>query len=441
MLNVLQLRGIFSPLFSILLIIFGTGFFYSYVSMMLKDAGYSEVVIGLVHSSYSLGLVLGALFLEGFILRVGHIRAYAVFAALSTSSCIVMSFIFDPTVWCFMRFFAGVSIAGVYVVVESWLLDKSSTQTRADVLSLYMICFYGAQAVSQFLLDIADLETLQPYAYYSLFVTLSILPLAYTKVETPVIKEPELFNVMGLYFHSPFGFMGTLVSGLILGSIYAFTANFGQEYNLDVAWLMSLTIFGGMIFQWPLGKLSDIYDRRWVLFGMSVATVLPCIVVVFFPKVEWLVYTSAFIIGGLTFTLYPISVAQVCDRLSQNSLTSATGILVLAYGGGAVVGPLISPLFIHVMGYKGLYAALIFFALCLSFFGLITYSPFRRTSYKKEWVPFGKSTPVAYELDPRIQETEEINAQHLKEKLQHLKHKADQMREKKVRRLERRIRK
>lgn len=402
----MKIRGICSPLLSILLIIFGTGFFYSYVSMMLRDAGYSEVVIGAVHSSYSLGLVLGALFLESFILRVGHIRAYAVFAAISTSSCLIMGFILEPVLWAVMRFFAGVSIAGVYVVVESWLLDKSNRSSRADVLSLYMICFYGAQAVSQFLLDIGDLQTLQPYTYYSLFVTLSILPLAYTRVETPVIKEPELFNVMGLYLHSPFGFAGTFVSGLILGSVYAFTANFGQQYALHVSWLMSLTIFGGMAFQWPLGKLSDVFDRRWVLFGMSVVTVIPCMLLILWPKVEWLAYTSAFLVGGLTFTLYPISVAQVCDRLSQNALTSATGILVLAYGGGGVIGPLISPLFIHFMGYKGLYASIVFFALCLSSFGLLTYSPSRKTTHKKKWVPFGKSTPVAYELDPRVKEEE-----------------------------------
>lgn len=405
MLNVLQIRGVFSPLVSIVLIIFGTGFFYSYVSMTLKDAGYGEEVIGLVHSFYSLGLVLGALFLEGFILRVGHIRAYAVFATVSIASCLIMGLAFSPVVWCLMRFFAGAAIAGVYVVVESWLLDKSSLRTRADVLSLYMICFYGAQAVSQFLLDVGNLKTLEPYAYYALFVALSVLPLASTRVDTPIIKEPELFNVLGLYRHSPFGFMGTLVSGLILGSIYAFTANFGQEFNLQVSWLVSLTIFGGMAFQWPLGKLSDIYDRRWVLFGMSVATSVPCLFLIIWPGIDWLAYLSAFVLGGLTFTLYPISIAQVCDRLSQNSLTSATGILVLAYGGGAVIGPLISPVFIHFMGYKGLYVSLIFFALFLSVFGLATYNPLRRTVHKKTWVPFGKTTPVAYELDPRVKES------------------------------------
>jgi len=382
--NILKVKGILSPLISILFIIFGTGFFYSYVSMELRNEGYSELVIGIVHSCYSLGLVLGALYCDAFILRVGHIRAYAVFAAVSTASCIIMSFVHDPTVWGAMRFFAGVSIAGVYVVIESWLLDKSVRKARADVLSLYMICFYGAQAVSQFILDISDMETLEPYAYYSLFVTLSIVPLACTYVETPKVEEAETFSVKELFLHAPFGFFGTFVSGLILGSVYAFTANFGQEYAFQVSLLMSLTIFGGMAFQWPLGKLSNVIGRPQVLFGMSLATVIPCAFLIFWPGEPWIVYPSALLVGGLTFTLYPISVALGCDRLSPNALTSATGLLVLAYGAGAVIGPLISPLFIHFMGYKGLFASIIFFTLTLSGFGLFIFKPLRRKRKKNQ---------------------------------------------------------
>lgn len=190
-------------------------------------------------------------------------------------------------------------MAGLFITIESWLLVKSEKGTRGQVLSLYMISFYAAQALGQFLLSAGDLKGIVPFILAALLSSLSVVPLAMTRTATPHFEEPSALNFFQLYRISPVGIFGCFCSGLIMGAIYGLLPLYISQIQPEtetIALLMGATIFGGMLLQYPVGKLSDALDRRKVILGV-VALVLALSILITTP----LSHASFYIINFVIF--------------------------------------------------------------------------------------------------------------------------------------------
>ena len=208
---------------------------------------------------------------------------------------------------------------------------------------------------------------------------------------------------------SPFGFAGCVISGLALSAVYTFFPIFAVSRDVLSANLMSVTILGGVLLQWPLGKLSDYFERRKTLLGVVVlALVLSLVGFAYTGNDPYLVLAYSFLFGGFVFTLYPLSITQVCDHLDESYITVATALLLVAYGIGSVTGPVISSYFIGFLGVGSLF---IYFALILGALACVgTYSMILRPVVPLEdqgdYVPLPNVTPIAYEMDPRGENAE-----------------------------------
>ncbi len=412
MLNLI--RSLTAPLMSIALVMLSQGFFITFLSVRMNMDGYSTSIIGYVSSGYYAGLLVGAWFFEPLLYRIGHIRAFAAAAAFCTVTILFQSLILDPYFWIAMRFLAGICIACIFIVIESWLLARSTIDTRGRILSLYMIGLYASQSCGQFIINTVDLTTLSPFIVASWLCALSAIPLALTFTRSPETDQPSMTNIWKLFQSSPFGVIGCILAGMILSAIYTFVPIFAQEYQLSVAIVTSLTIAGGFLLQWPIGHLSDIFDRRRLLIMLSFATIIPSIGLIIFPQTALWVYTQSFLLGGLCFTIYPVSITHVCDRVQPEDIIKTTGVLMFAYSAGAVVGPSLAPVAITLMSILGLY---LFIAICATTLGLVgLFSLFERPRVpmeeQTEYVSLPRMTPIAYELDPRIlHEQEEQTAE------------------------------
>ena len=397
-------KSILAPLTAILLLMLGSGFFVSFTSLRLNSLGFDGWIVGTVHSAYYFGMLVGAARAEGVINRVGHIRAYAAYAGIGTICLMAQGLTPDPIAWILLRMIMGFCLAVYYIVVESWFLSSATPTTRGAILSLYMITLYLSQASSQFILNMIDLNGAEPFLVAGLLGAASAVPLTLTKSPSPHLHEPSGHSLRTLFQESQFGFVGCLVSGVILSAIYSFAPLFADSNSLSVPWVMSVCIFGGVLLQWPVGRLSDIFDRRRVLFGVTVATALQSALIIFIsPQGLW-IYVFLFLLGGLVFTLYPLSITEVCDRLQPHDLTKATGMLLLTYGVGAVLGPLIAPACINTFPTYGLFLFVLINASVLVFMGLRSFvrSSAVPEELQADFVSLPRVSPVAYELDPRV---------------------------------------
>lgn len=372
MLNILK-HGI-APLLSLFILMSGAGIMSTFLPVRINLEGYSSVVAGFVTSAYFMGFIIGSLRIERFISRVGHARAFAACASFVTVCTMAMALHISPIFWAMARFFTGIFMSGLFIIVESWLLKLSANGTRGVSLSLYMIAFYGGQSGGQFVLAFADINTLVPFCIIAFLSSFSVIPVSMTKARLPAVEDPSLLAPWQLYRISPFAVLSAILSGMMISSFFGLAPIFAQKIGLsmpEIANFMGLTILGGFLLQWPIGQLSDKISRKLVLISVSFITCILAFLVATFSYFSTpLLYLMAVAFGGFSFTIYPLSISHINDYLPSKDLLAATGGMLLAYGFGSVLGPLIAPYFMQFFGPIGLFVYLTSVSCTLGFIGL-----------------------------------------------------------------------
>lgn len=367
------IQSLAAPLLSLILLILGSGLFNTFVSIRLELAHYSTTTIGLVTSALYLGILIGSLKLGRWIEKVGHIRAFTVFAIVSTFLVLMQALWINPLYWALLRLVCGICTAGVFIVIESWLLLQSPASERGAVLSLYLAVFYAALSAGQFLINLADPESIYPFCISAGLFAFSILPILVQKVIEPKIEQSTYLSIGEMFRISPLGFLGGVISGMLLAVIYGLVPCYAKELGLgisEIGTLMGVIIFGGLSFQWPIGRWADKTDRRRVLNTASFMTTLFAIAIALTGESPWLLLFLGWFFGGFSFTIYPLSMAYVCEKVRSDQIVSATGGFVLSYGIGAIAGPLLAPFAMSMLGTGGLFYFLAMIAMFLGFFGL-----------------------------------------------------------------------
>jgi MFS family permease len=405
----------FAPLLSLFIFTLGSGLFTTLLAVRLHLAGSSDLVIGSMTAAFYAGLVCGSFRIERFIVRVGHIRAFAAFASTLAVVTILQGMIIHIWVWLLLRLVGGFVTAGLYVVIESWLLVQSDTKTRGQILAIYMVGFYAAQALGQFLINTANPETLILFALSAMLCSLSVIPLAMSYVSSPEFGEPSTLSFRKLYQISASGVIGCFAAGLVLGAIYGLLPLYvSQQFqkNSLVAVFMASTIFGGMALQYPVGRLSDFLERRLLLVIVSVLAGGVSILIMLFTHNVWLLVTLCFFLGGLTFTLYPLCISHACDYLDANDFVAGTQGLLLAYSVGSTIGPLLAPVFMHFFGSNGLFVFFLVVTVLLALFFVWRKTQRASVPSEEQFISVPQNTPIMAELDPRIDDNDEPISEH-----------------------------
>ena len=353
------------PVRALLLAIFvlmaGSGFLSTLIAIRLELAGASAATIGLVGTSYFGGLMLGSLRVERVIVRIGHIRAFAAFVTVYSASSLTYAILDAAAVWTALRFVDGFAMAGVFVCLESWLNQQASPKNRSSVLAFYMIALYCGQAAGQFLLNLGDNAPALPFMVSAILLSIALLPVLLTRMEQPRIEAVAPFSLRKLYKVSPLGIVGTLLTGAMLGAFYALGAVYIQRIGMSlaqVALFTSCVIGGGVALQYPLGILSDRFDRRLVVIACFLAAAGFCAPLALLELSSFHVILLGSLFGGFAFALYPLCVAHSNDHLSEEERLGASSGLVLTYSAGAVAGPLIGSTGMGVLGPAGLFAVI-----------------------------------------------------------------------------------
>jgi MFS family permease len=392
-----------APLLSLFIFVLGNGFTSTYMTSVMAEHHTSSILIGLMSSSLYAGLVIGSFRIERIIARIAHIRSYAVFASIITVLSLLSGLFFNIYFWLILRFFTGFAVAGVFVVIESWLLSHAEEKTRGQVLSFYMVTFYAAQSLGQLFIKYESNNILFFFAFIAMSSSLSILPLAMTKVDMPNLTEPSTLSIRQMYKRCASGLYACFVGGLVLGCIYAlFPLFLIQTFNSQdaVAIYMFAVIFGGMFFQYPIGKMSDVIERRIVLIIIGIISALIVLAMSFVVKSFYLFLMLCALFGGFTFTIYPVSISHACDSLVNRDIVSGIQTLLLTYSIGAMIGPVLASFLMKISEW-GLF--IYFFALLAS---MVLFLSWRKTvkddkAQEESFITYPQITPVSSEIDPR----------------------------------------
>lgn len=393
---------------SILLLVSGNAFLTTLLGIRLSIEEVEPSVIGWVLVCYSIGFVLGTLYVNRIISRVGHIRAFAAFAALAAVTALIYPLSVTMVLWAVLRGLSGFSIAGVLVVIESWFSSRATNANRGALFAVYQIVFYIAAAGGQLVVNLGDPANFMPFTLAAILLTLALIPLALTRMEAPIIESTERLSFFTLARDSFSGAAGAVVSGVLIGSFYALGPVYATMAGLDVSRtsiFMAVAIVAAMALAWPLGLICDRFDRRRLMFLVSLIAATTAVVVAMTGSTNTLLLMALVgIFTGFAATLYPIAVAITNDRLASHQIVAASATLLLSYGIGSVIGPIVMAKLMSLLGPAGLFwgnaGFLILLASVTSY--RINHTPDVPVAEQEHFVAaMPEASPVLAEIDPR----------------------------------------
>lgn len=335
----------------------------------------TEASIGAMMSAFFVGYILSSVLSPGLVLQVGHIRTFAALASVASAVALAHILLISPFYWSVFRAIHGFCYAGIILVVESWLNAVATSLNRGQILGLYGIVFMLANATSQALINVAPSDQFELFCIVSILLSIALVPvtLANPQISPGPVRVTRL-DLFQLFRSSPVGSLGVFVVGLAnsaflgLGPIFAHTLGFEDR---GVSLFIGLALAGAFCLQWPLGILSDKIDRRLIILGTNLMAigVSYSLMTAVEPGVD--LFGLSFLWGGLIFPSYSLCLAEAHDRVLTEETVAAASSLLLIYGSGACLGPLIAGVLITWTDVGGLF---FFLATIEAFYALYTLS-------------------------------------------------------------------
>lgn len=409
-----MLTRIFSLLLGTGILLVGTGFLFTLLGVRAGMEGFSNKTVGVIMSAYFLGFVIGSWLCPAIIRRVGHVRAFAAMAAVASTMAVFHVLIVDPVSWSVMRIVTGVCLVGLYMVIESWLNTLATNETRGRIFGTYMMVTLVTIALGQYLILLGDVRSFIPFGVVSVLMSIALVPIVMTRVAEPTPVQTPSLDPARLWRSAPLGVAGAFASGMLnsafmgMAAIYAFRMGYSQTATAS---LVSVTVLGGAVLQWPVGQISDRIDRRSVLTGVSLAASAFALVLLVLAQVAHAVFIAvAFFYGGLAFTIYGLAVAHINDFLKPDEVLDATSALLLVHGVGAAIGPALAGTLMDWYGAPTLFLYLALILAALGIFGLTQKRAPVEEARHTGFIPMGQTSTAALEMDPRGAPTVEERA-------------------------------
>ncbi len=393
-----------SLLSGVALLLLGNGLLNTLLTLRGVAEGYSTTMLGLIMSGYFIGFLLGTWLAAPLVRRIGHIRAFACCAALAAIAALLHLLLVDPWVWLGLRVLYGLALVTLYMVVESWLNAQTPGEQRGRVFAVYMAVNLGALALAQQLLHLADPVQFTLFALAAILISAALMPITLTRQVQPSLPEAPRSNLLQLWRIAPLAIAAAGLSGLALGGFWGMAPVYASLAGFDasgVGLMMTATILGGALLQWPIGLYSDSRDRRWVLLWVVALAAGMALLLSLLPAGNALLM-AIFVWGGLAFAIYPIAVAQLIDQLHKDEILAGSSGLLMVNGIGAVCGPLLAGL---LMEHLGAAALPLYFAVTLGLLAAYCLYRLRHVSDlvsgdAAHFVPMLRTSPTVLELMP-----------------------------------------
>jgi MFS family permease len=379
-----SLRPIVSLLIGVSLLLAGAGLQITLLPLRGNVEGFGTFALGVIGSAYYVGFVTGCLTGPYVILRAGHIRSFAAMVALAAAAVLAYGLAPDPVAWAIFRGITGFCLAGFYLVIESWLNDRASNETRGLVMSSYVAVNLGALATGQMLVTIYPVDGYRSFMLAGILTALAIVPVALTRSAQPAPITIVSFRPKELYDAAPVALVSCFMIGVAIGAFWALgplsVAEEGFQVT-EVAAFMSVAVVGGALAQYPAGRLSDRMDRRFVLVALLFGAASMSLTLWLLAPVGVLLVVFGFLFGACSLTVYSIAAAHGYDKTANEDMVPTAATMLLANGLGSVSGPVLAA---AVMAWAGPRALFLFMAAAL---GLLGAYVFYRTTVQPSLSP------------------------------------------------------
>lgn len=327
-----------------MLLMVGNGLQGTLIGIRGEIEGFSTIELSIVMSAYFVGFLGASQMVPELIRRVGHVRVFAALASFISAVLIAYPLLTNPIFWSVGRVVIGFCYCGVYITAESWLNNSVDNEKRGQALSLYMVVQMVGIVAAQGVLALGNPNGYSLFIIISILVSISFAPILLSISPAPAFERTKLMTLSGLFVSSPLACVGMFLLGGVFSAQFGMSAVFGAQIGLSLSQIslfVASFYIGAMIFQYPIGWVSDKMDRRLLILLVSAASATGSASAYFAGGYFFALVFAAFLVGGLTNPLYSLLIAHANDFIEYEDMASAAAGLLFVNGVGAVSGPII----------------------------------------------------------------------------------------------------
>lgn len=356
-----RLRTIIAAVLTISLVGVGLSLMIPLLSLEMERMGASSSLNGANTAVGGLANIVIAPLIPVIAARLGQKQLFGAMIAALVASVLLFALIPQITAWFVVRFLFGMSIGGMFVMSEFWISASAPEARRGLVMGIYSTVLAIGFATGPTLLAVTGASGWPPYLVCAGLMAASVIPLMIAPAALPHIEDAPHPRVLPLVRVAPVATLAALVFGALETGGFSLFPLYGLRLGLDeksAALLVTYAALGNLLFQIPLGWLSDHADRRLMLlacavFGAAGAAVMPLL-----PPSGLLFTTLLIVWGGITGAIYTVGLAHLGSRFSGSDIVVANAVFIMLYSAGMVIGPLLIGIAMDVGGPAGFSAAL-----------------------------------------------------------------------------------
>jgi MFS family permease len=351
------LLSIAALILSVTILLAGNSLQFVILGLRAEAEGLPVSVVGAMTAGYFLGYGLGTLQAPRIVDVIGHIRTFAAMCSIISAIVLAHGLWVEPIFWVALRFVTGLCFAGLATVIESWINAKATRASRGRLLSIAMLAGTMGYSVGPLFAGLSAVQGFTLFVIASILMSLALVPITLTRVAAPAVSggaaPVERYTLRRLFRETPLGLVGCVATGVVQGAVLGLGAVFAGRVGLSdtaASLFMAGTLAAGALAQYPLGWLSDLFDRRLVIAAAGAGIGATCLGVAAAlgaapaaPAAMPLIVLAGVAAGAAAMPLYPLVIAHVNDRLPEHSIVPAAATLILSFSvGSAVAGPIAS---------------------------------------------------------------------------------------------------
>jgi MFS family permease len=362
--------GLFAAL---LLLMMGNGLVGVLIGVRSELEGFNTTVTGMVLAAYFAGFLIGSQVTPRIMARVGHIRVFAGLSSLVASTALMHALFVSPITWALLRLVFGFAMAGLYVVVESWLNELVSNTNRGRVMAVYMVVSMGGLGMGQMLIGLGS--ALQPTLFIvaGALMAIAVTPISLSINDAPFFELPPKARYRDLWEQAPLGVITAIGAGVANGALIAMAGVFATQVGLSGARtgaFVAAAAVGSVVLQWPVGAMSDMIGRPRSILLVTFAAAGVGAVATGLGAQGWALIGAMVLLGGLSYPMYSLALSHVVDVLPSGQAVTGSVAVVFLTGVGAIFGPLSASVTMDLVGPDGFFWTIAIVHLFVGLYGL-----------------------------------------------------------------------
>ena len=334
--------GIAAAIATVSIVGVGLSLTVALLSVRLEEAGFSARAIGLNPAAGGLATLAWAPFVPIFARRIGTRRILLLALIVGALSLAAFALTGDYWSWLLIRVVFGATLTTLFVISEYWINAIAPPGRRGIVMGLYTTTLAIGFAIGPLILLVTGVDGARPFVIGIALFIIATLPIALNQ-SAPQIETHTEIPVTGFLMLMPVATLAALLHGAIetaamsLLPVYALRIHLGVEAG---AGFLGLFLLGNMLFQIPIGLLSDRMDRRKLLFYVALGGLLGTLTLPLAASVNFVLFCVVLVVwGGLVGGFYAIGLALLGSRFGGAELASANAAFVMFYSLGMLAGP------------------------------------------------------------------------------------------------------